>query len=73
MGTERRPSPQVAPLRIHSHAPVPGTVQSGEIVENKRLGAALALVKEQQAAYAPNQRRYDPARQRPPNNLEVPG
>ena len=49
------------------------TVQPGEIVENKRLGAALAMVKEQQAAYAPNRRRYDPARQRPPNNLEAPG
>ena len=49
------------------------TVTQGTIVENKRLGAALALVKEQQASYAPNQRRYDPARQRPPNNLEAPG
>jgi hypothetical protein len=49
------------------------TVAPGAIVENKRLGAALALVKEHQARYAPNQRRYDPARQRPPNNLEAPG
>jgi hypothetical protein len=49
------------------------TVTQGTIVENKRLGAALALVKEQQATYAPNKRRYDPARQRPPNNLEAPG
>jgi hypothetical protein len=49
------------------------TVQPGAIVENKRLGAALAMVKEQQAAYAPHKRRYDPARQRPPNNLEAPG
>jgi hypothetical protein len=49
------------------------TVDPGTIVENKRLGAALALVKQQQAAYAPNQRRYDAARQRPPNNLEAPG
>jgi hypothetical protein len=49
------------------------TVAPGSIVENKRLGAALALVKEHQARYAPNQRRYDPARQRPPNNLEAPG
>ncbi len=49
------------------------TVQPGAIVENKRLGAALAMVQEQQAAYAPNRRRYDPARQRPPNNLEAPG
>jgi len=49
------------------------TVQPGTIVENKRLGAALALVKQQQAAYTPNRRRYDPARGRPPNNLEAPG
>jgi len=40
---------------------------------NKRLGAALALVKQQQATYAPNRRRHDPARGRPPNNLEAPG
>jgi hypothetical protein len=49
------------------------TVMPGAIVENKRLGAALAMVKEHQAAYTPNQRRYDPARSRPPNNLEAPG
>ena len=49
------------------------TVAPGTIVENKRLGAALALVKQQQAAYAPERRRYDPARGRPPNNLEAPG
>ena len=49
------------------------TVQPGAIVENKRLGAALALVKQQQETYAPHQRRYHPARQRPPNNLEAPG
>jgi len=49
------------------------TVQPGTIVENKRLGAALAMVKELQAAYAPHQRRDHPARQRPPNNLEAPG
>jgi hypothetical protein len=49
------------------------TVQPGTIVENKRLGAALALVKEQQAAYPPHRRRHHPARQRPPNNLEAPG
>jgi hypothetical protein len=49
------------------------TVTQGTIVENKRLGAALALVKAQQATYAPNKRRFDPARQRPPNNLEAPG
>jgi len=49
------------------------TVQPGTIVDNKRLGAALALVKEQQAGYAPHRRRYDPARERLPNNLEAPG
>ena len=49
------------------------TVAPGAIVENKRLGAALAMVKEHQATYAPNKRRYDPARGRPPNNLEAPG
>ena len=49
------------------------TVDPGTIVENKRLGAALALVKQHQAAYAPHQRRKDIARQRPPNNLEAPG
>jgi hypothetical protein len=49
------------------------TVQPGAIVESKRLGAALALVKQQQETYAPHQRRYHPARQRPPNNLEAPG
>ena len=49
------------------------TVTPGAIVENKRLGAALAMVRQHQATYAPHQRRYDPARQRPPNNLEAPG
>jgi hypothetical protein len=49
------------------------TVEPGAIVENKRLGAALAMVKEQQAAFAPHKRRHDPMRQRPPNNLEAPG
>ena len=49
------------------------TVTPAAIVENKRLGAALAMVKEHQAAYAPNQRRYHPAPGRPPNNLEAPG
>jgi hypothetical protein len=49
------------------------TVQPGTIVENKRLSAALALVKQQQATYAAHRRRYDPARGRPPNNLEAPG
>jgi hypothetical protein len=49
------------------------TVEPGEIVENKRLGAALAMVKQHQDAYEPHRRRYHPARQRPPNNLEAPG
>ena len=49
------------------------TVRPGAIVENKRLGAVLALVKEQQTAFAPHRRRHDPARQRPPNNLDAPG
>ena len=49
------------------------TVQPGEIVENKRLGAALAMVKQRQDTYEPHRRRYHPARQRPPNNLEAPG
>jgi hypothetical protein len=49
------------------------TVQPGAIVENKRLGAALAMVKERQDTYAPHRRRNHPTRQRPPNNLEAPG
>jgi len=49
------------------------TVEPGTIVENKRLTEVLAHVQAQQAAYAPNRRRYHPARQRPPNNLEAPG
>ena len=49
------------------------TVQPGEIVENKRLGAALAMVKQHQDTYEPHRRRCHPARQRPPNNLEAPG
>ena len=50
------------------------TVAPGTIVENKRLGAALAMVKEHQATYAPNPPALrSPARQRPPNNLEAPG
>jgi hypothetical protein len=48
-------------------------VKPGTIVENKRLGAALALVRAQQDAYEPKRRRYDPLRQRPPNHLEAPG
>ncbi|MGH8163257.1 MAG: ISNCY family transposase, partial [Rhodanobacteraceae bacterium] len=49
------------------------TVEPGTIVENKRLTEVLAYVQARQAAYAPNRRRHDPARQRPPNNLEAPG
>jgi hypothetical protein len=49
------------------------TVEPGTIVENKRLTEALTHVRAQQAAYPPRQRRHDPARQRPPNNLEAPG
>src|SRR4051812_20144803 len=48
------------------------TVAPGAIVENKRLGAALAFARELQASYPPNRRRGDPRRQRPPNNLEAP-
>ena len=48
------------------------TVAPGTIVENKRLGAALAFARELQASYRPNRRRGDPRRQRPPNNLEAP-
>jgi len=49
------------------------TVAPGAIVENKRLGAALAFARELQASYPPNRKRGDPQRQRPPNNLEAPG
>ena len=48
-------------------------VAPGAIVENKRLDAALAMVKEHQATYTPTKCRYGPARGRSPNNLEVPG
>ena len=48
------------------------TIEPGAIVDNKRLTEVLAHVQAQQAAYAPNQRRHHPARQRPPNNLEAP-
>jgi hypothetical protein len=44
------------------------TVAPGAIVENKRLGAALAFARELQASYPPNRRRGDPRRRRPPNN-----
>jgi hypothetical protein len=36
-------------------------VAPGALVENKRLGVALAMVKEHQATYTPNKRRYGPA------------
>jgi antitoxin (DNA-binding transcriptional repressor) of toxin-antitoxin stability system len=49
------------------------TVEPGEIVENKRLGAALAMVRQRQDTYEPHRRRDHPARQRPPNNLKAPG
>ena len=49
------------------------TIEPGAIVENKRLGAALTLVKEQQEAFEPHRRRFDPERPRPVNNLESPG
>ena len=49
------------------------TVAPGAIVENKRLGAALAFARERQASYPPNRRRGDSRRQRPPNNLEASG
>jgi hypothetical protein len=58
------------PLRVFDKIQ---TVAPGAIVENKRLGAALAFVRELQASYPPNRRRGDPRRQRPPNNLEAPG
>lgn len=49
------------------------TVPAGEVVDNKRLGAALALIQKQQAGFSPDKRRGDLRRQRPPNNLEAPG
>jgi hypothetical protein len=48
------------------------TVAPGAIVENKRLSEALAFARKLQGSYSPNRRR-DPRRQRPPNNLEAPG
>jgi hypothetical protein len=49
------------------------TVAPGAIVENMRLGEALAFARELQASYPPNRKRGDPRRQRPPNNLKAPG
>ena len=48
------------------------TVDSAAIVENKRLGAALALIQEQQNAFPAHKRRLDPARYKHANNLEIP-
>jgi hypothetical protein len=47
-------------------------VESAAIVEHKRLGAAVALIQEQQAAFPAQKRRLDPARHRHANNLETP-
>jgi hypothetical protein len=41
------------------------TVQPGTIVENKRLGAALTLVKQMQDSYPPHRQRHHPTRRRP--------
>ncbi len=49
------------------------TVTPGMVVENKRLGEALAYVQAQQAAYPVHQRRGAPGRDRAVNNLEAPG
>ncbi|MCB8881488.1 ISNCY family transposase [Acidisoma cellulosilytica] len=48
------------------------TLEQAPIVENKRLGPALALIKERQAALPAHQRRLDPARYTHRNNLEAP-
>jgi len=48
------------------------TVQSAEIVENKRLSKALAVIQEQQAAFPAHKRRLDPKRRQHANNLEKP-
>jgi hypothetical protein len=48
------------------------TVDSAAIIENKRLGAALALIQEQQNAFPAHKRRLDPARYKHANNLEIP-
>jgi hypothetical protein len=42
------------------------TAAPGAIVENKRLGAALAFARELQASDPPNRRRSDPRRRPPP-------
>jgi hypothetical protein len=48
------------------------TVQSANIVENKRLGAALAAIQQMQTTLPAHKRRHDPGRQRHINNLERP-
>jgi transposase len=48
------------------------TVQSAEIVENKRLSTTLAVIQEQQAAFPAHKRRLDPKRRQHANNLEIP-
>lgn len=47
-------------------------LEQAPIIENKRLGPALAVIKERQAALPAHQRRLDPARYRHRNNLEAP-
>jgi len=49
------------------------TIEPGAIIENKRLTEVLGRVRAQQATYEPSRRRFDAARQHPPNNLEAPG
>ncbi len=48
------------------------TIQSADIVENKRLSGVLALIQEQQAALPAHKRRRDLERHRHINNLEMP-
>jgi hypothetical protein len=48
------------------------TVQSADIVENKRLGAALVAIQQMQNALPAHKRRRDPERHRHINNLETP-
>lgn len=48
------------------------TVDSADIVENKRLGAALAAIQQLQTTLPAYKRRRDPARYRHINNLETP-
>ena len=48
------------------------TVDSADIVENKRLGATLAAIQQLQTTLHAHKRRRDPARYRHINNLETP-